>query len=151
MAAHSVPLHKRCIAKAVDMIVILFLSLILPHPVGVFIGLIYVLIHDGLPGGQSLGKRAMGLRSVMYDGSDEGGHGTPRSCDYAKSALRNAPLGVATFFAIIPFWGWFISVLLGVPMIAIELYLMMTKPEGTRLGDVMADTRVVLAKSPGAA
>ncbi len=144
MAGNGVPLHQRCLAKSLDVIVIFFLSLALPHPVGVFLGLVYVLIHDGFPGGQSLGKKAFGLRTVMYDGSDEGGHGLAQRCDYAKSALRNAPLGVATFFAIIPFWGWLISILLGIPMIAIELYLMMTRPQGARLGDVMADTRVIL-------
>jgi hypothetical protein len=147
MTGNSVPLHKRCLAKALDMIAIVFASLVLPHPVGVFIGLIYILIHDGLPGGQSLGKRVFGLRTVMFDGTEGGGHGQATPCDFAESALRNAPLGAATFFAIIPFWGWFISVLLGVPMIAIEIYLMVTRPQGARLGDVMADTRVVLAKS----
>lgn len=59
--------------------------------------------------------------------------------------IRNAPIGVATFFGIIPFWGWIILVLLGIPLLALEVYLMVTLANGGRLGDVMADTHVVEA------
>ena len=143
--SRAVTLTNRCLAKAVDLFLIFLASLILPHPAGVFLGLLYILAHDGLPGGQSVGKRLLGFRVITFDGTGDGGHGPQIACDYMKSALRNAPLGVATFFAIIPFWGWIISIIVGIPMIAIELYLMATRENGTRLGDVMADSRVVQA------
>ncbi len=136
----TVLLPLRLAAKAIDLFLIFILSLILPHPVGVFMGLIYILLHDGLPGGQSLGKRLFGFKVSMYN---ESGHA--KVCDYKSSAIRNAPIGVATFFAIIPFWGWFIAILLGLPMLFIETYLMSTRPKGARLGDAMADTVVEVA------
>jgi hypothetical protein len=50
---------------------------------------------------------------------------------------------VATFFALIPVWGWLLVILLGIPLLLIEVYLMLTVPKGQRLGDVMGDTEVV--------
>jgi uncharacterized RDD family membrane protein YckC len=127
-------------AKGIDLFLIFILSLILPHPLGVFLGLGYVLLHDGISGGQSLGKRLLKSRVVLTYGPDQN-----KVCDYKRSAVRNAPLAVATFFAIIPFWGWILALVLGLPMVAIEIYLMATRPGGDRLGDLMADTKVVHA------
>ena len=59
--------------------------------------------------------------------------------------IRNAPVGVATFFAIIPVWGWLILLLVGIPLLLIEGYLMFRVESRQRLGDVMADTEVILA------
>lgn len=125
----------RCVAKGLDLCVIFFLSIVLPYPVGVLLGFMYTLIHDGLYKGQSLGKRVFHLR-VMHLKTGE-------PCTLRESVIRNAPLGVATFFSIIPFWGWIILVLLGIPLVALEVYLMLTLANGGRLGDVMADTQVV--------
>lgn len=46
----------RCIAKSVDLCVIIFLSVVLPYPVGVMLGFIYTLTHDGVRNGQSIGN-----------------------------------------------------------------------------------------------
>ena len=59
------------------------------------------------------------------------------------SILRNAPVGVATFFAIIPVWGWIILGIIGIPLMVMEVYLMATVETGLRLGDVMGDTEVI--------
>jgi uncharacterized RDD family membrane protein YckC len=127
----------RCIAKAVDLCVIVFLAVVLPYPLGVLTGFIYTMIHDGIPPlkGQSLGKKLFHLRVVNLK------NGEP--CGLRESVIRNAPLGVAIFFGIIPFWGWIILILLGLPLVALEIYLMMTLENGGRLGDVMADTKIV--------
>lgn len=101
------------------------------------LGFIYTLVHDGLHHGQSLGKWLFQLKVVHLKDNEV--------CTVRESVIRNAPLGVATFFGIIPFWGWIILVLLGIPLVALEVYLMMTLENGGRLGDVMADTRVVEA------
>lgn len=64
-------------------------------------------------------------------------------CSMKQSLIRNLPFLVPLISAIIPLWGWIISFLLGVPLVAIELYLLFKLDSGHRLGDVMADTSVV--------
>lgn len=127
----------RCLAKGIDLCVIFFFSIVLPYPLGVLLGFIYTLVHDGLFKGQSLGKKFFNLRVVHVK--------TNQPCSLRESVIRNTPLGVATFFGIIPFWGWIILILLGLPLVALEIYLMVTLENGGRLGDVMADTRVAVA------
>lgn len=126
----------RCVAKAIDLSVILLLSLAIPYA-GAILGFIYTLVHDGIFRGQSLGKRIFHLRTIDLR--------TGAPCGLRESVIRNSPFGIATFFGIIPFWGWIILVLLGIPLVLLELYLMMTLENGARLGDVMADTQVVEA------
>jgi hypothetical protein len=63
--------------------------------------------------------------------------------DYKTSALRNAPVGLATFFAIIPIWGWAIPILIGPPLLLIEVGLMLREEHGHRIGDALADTEVI--------
>jgi hypothetical protein len=62
-------------------------------------------------------------------------------------ALRNLPVGVATFFQIIPVLGWILLVFIGVPLMAFEIWLMIRIPGSHRLGDVLGDTEVVSADS----
>jgi hypothetical protein len=135
----KVSILTRCMAKAVDLSVVFFANLILPYPVGILLGLVYVLIHDGILQGHSLGKSLFSLRAARTQD-----HGV---CSFRESAIRNAPLGVAAFFGIIPFWGWILLVLIGVPLIALEIYLMLSSPVGARLGDVMAETEVVASSA----
>ena len=59
------------------------------------------------------------------------------------SIIRNAPVGLVTFFMIIPFWGWILSLLIGIPLGLIELSLMFRAERHQRLGDVMAESVVV--------
>lgn len=132
---NKVSVITRCMAKTVDVAVVFFVNVILPYPVGVLLGLVYMLVHDGLFQGHSLGKSLFSIRAAQVKGN--------LICTVRESAIRNAPLGVATFFGIIPFWGWILLVLLGLPLIALEVYLMLSSPTGARLGDVMADTHVI--------
>lgn len=108
------------------------------YPVGPLLGFLYSLFGDALPPspGQSLGKKILKVRVVSTLNPN-----APIS--YRTSLYRNAPVGVATFFALIPVWGWAILVLIGLPMMIIEIYLIVKAPRGQRLGDVMADTEVV--------
>lgn len=126
---------NRCLAKSIDICVVIFLNTVFPHVVGALMGFLYMLVEDGLFAGQSLGKRMLKLKVIHVK------DGLP--CTYRESAIRNAPVGVATFFAIIPFWGWILAVLVGIPLIIFEIYLMMSREMGLRLGDVMADTLVI--------
>jgi uncharacterized RDD family membrane protein YckC len=138
----TAPAH-RVAAKMVDIGLIIGAAAILPYPLGPLIAFAYSLIGDGLGlgglQGQSVGKKIFGLRVVNVLS------GQPASIK--DSILRNSPVGVATFFAIIPVWGWLILGLIGLPLMAMEIYLMMSVESGHRLGDVMADTEVIAAPS----
>lgn len=135
-------LVDRLIAKGIDLFLVMAVAVVLPQFVGPILGFAYSLIADGgltllrLKGfeGQSFGKKLIGLqvRSQI----------TRQPVDLKGSIIRNLPIGVATFFAIIPFWGWLFLVLVGVPLCAMEIYLMQRVHTGHRLGDTMADTDV---------
>ena len=104
---------------------------------GALLGFFYSLVSDGLPGkfaGQSLGKRLMRLRVV-----DSSGKPIPMKA----SIIRNIPVGIVTFLMVIPFWGWILSLLVGVPFGLIELSLIARAKGHQRLGDVLASSFVI--------
>lgn len=133
-------ISRRVLAKVIDLVLAFLVASILPNFIGPFLGFIYTLVADGLDfgtlSGQSLGKKVMDLqvRSTR----------TNRPCTYRESVIRNSPVGFVTFFSVIPFWGWLIAGFVGIPLLAIELYLMLKAESAHRLGDVMADTEVVV-------
>jgi uncharacterized RDD family membrane protein YckC len=137
----KVSVINRVAAKLIDILIVIASAAILPYPLGPLLGFTYSLFADGLNQGpfrgQSVGKRIMKLQVVSVRGG--------RPASFRESALRNAPVGVATFFAIIPVWGWLILGLIGLPLMAMEIYLMLSVEKGHRLGDVMGDTEVVEA------
>lgn len=134
-----VGLLARVGAKAIDFVVVVLVAVILPYPLGPLLGFLYSLLADGLPWkplrGQSVGKKLLKLR--VWSRSRHA------PANLRDSALRNAPVALATFFAIIPVWGWIILVLVGLPLMAMEIYLMATAEAGHRLGDQMGDTEVL--------
>jgi uncharacterized RDD family membrane protein YckC len=135
----KVSVINRVIAKFIDLLMLGAFAAILPYPLGPLLGFGYSLFADGLNfgplRGQSVGKKLMRLRVVHMQ------RRAPAS--FRDSALRNAPVGVATFFAIIPVWGWLILALIGIPLMVMEVYLMLSVETGHRLGDVMGDTEVI--------
>lgn len=151
----------RVLAKMVDIFLVLGLSALPLYPIGPLLGFVYSLVADGLTlgkvSGRSFGKLLFRLRVVMLvtrDVSEPGSGGisdTPSTvrirvpATVRASIFRNAPVGVATFFAIIPVWGWLILALVGIPLMIMEVYLMATAANGHRLGDVMGDTEVIRA------
>jgi hypothetical protein len=139
---------RRVGAKFIDLAVVMLLAAAY-YPVGPLLGFLYSILADALPikgfSGQSIGKKLMKLRAVsLRPGASArvGKDGKP-SLSYRDSLFRNAPVGVATFFALIPIWGWAILALIGFPLMIVEIYLLVRAPRGQRLGDVMADTEVV--------
>ncbi|OFZ83184.1 MAG: hypothetical protein A2583_01850 [Bdellovibrionales bacterium RIFOXYD1_FULL_53_11] len=131
---------NRIVAKIIDIIIVVAVAVILPYPLGPLLGFIYSILADGMNHGpfkgQSIGKKIMKLQVVSLKQER-------MPAGYKDSAFRNAPVGVATFFAIIPIWGWIILALIGLPLMAIEIYLMVRIDTGHRLGDVMGDTEVI--------
>ncbi|MCM2277546.1 MAG: RDD family protein [Oligoflexia bacterium] len=138
-ARQKVGVLNRVSAKMIDILLIIGVAAILPYPLGPLLAFLYSLLADGLNfgpfAGQSVGKRLMRLQVVNVK--------TRKPASYRDSMLRNTPVGVATFFAIIPVWGWLILVLVGVPLMVMEIYLMMSVEAGHRLGDVMGDSEVI--------
>jgi uncharacterized membrane protein len=132
---------QRVLAKTVDLLLVFTLAAVLPYPVGPLAGFIYSLVADGVKifkfPGQSVGKKLFKLKVVQLV------NGERKPPSLKASVLRNAPVGIATFFAIIPIWGWLILGLVGIPLMIMEIYLMLSVEQGHRLGDVMGDTEVV--------
>ncbi|MBD3388104.1 MAG: hypothetical protein GF416_03570 [Candidatus Altiarchaeales archaeon] len=132
------PLGRRVLAFLID-VGVAFLALLAFLAMGYVLGLIadsaivviaqmlmvlggsiaflgYALARDGIMGGRSVGKKALGLRVVKCDGS---------RCDLVSSGLRNISF-------IIPVVG------------VVELLLPVVDAEGLRLGDKIAGTQVVV-------
>jgi hypothetical protein len=142
-------ISHRIFAKAIDFLLVVLLALIIPYPVGPLLGFFYSITADsfklGAQQSQSLGKKIFKLQTVSTLRNDASGLRAPITVK--ESVLRNAPIGVATFFALIPVWGWIILVLVGLPLVVMEAYLMLSVEGGHRLGDVMGDTQVISAKA----
>lgn len=132
--AISVARLSRLIAKAIDIFIILILSIFF-YPLGVILGGIYLAVSDSVQNGQSVGKKFMGFAVISLE------DGKP--CNAKQSAIRNLPFLIPLFFAIFPIWGWIFSLLIGTPLICLEIYLLYKLDSGHRLGDVMADTSVM--------
>ena len=124
---------KRILARLVDGLVAWAFALVLP-PVGILVGLLYLAVADGVQKGQSLGKMVFGLEVVNSDGSP---------CDLKSSVYRNIPFELAFLFAAVPFLGWILLVIVGIPILLIELWLVVADHNGSRLGDRIAGTTVI--------
>lgn len=140
---HKVKVTARVAAKGIDLLIVMLLAL--PpflYPLGPLLGFLYSLFGDGMNfwkfEGQSVGKKLMRLQVLRIPQEEP--------CGFRQAALRNAPVGIATFFAMIPIAGWIILAILGIPLMLMEIYLMLSVDSGHRLGDVMGDTEVVEAK-----
>ncbi|HEX9191696.1 MAG TPA: RDD family protein [Candidatus Deferrimicrobiaceae bacterium] len=86
---------------------------------GGFLAVLYITFRDGLFGGQSIGKKIMGVRVVHLDG---------RPISYVDSSFRNV---------------LFIIYLLMPLAIAVEAVAAFRNPERRRLGDRIGKTCVV--------
>ena len=94
-------------------------------------GLAYILIADGFSEGRSVGKRLIGLQTVI-----------PRSqkvSGFKESIIRNLPLALAYLLFSIPYIGW----LAALAILALESLLIIGNDQGLRLGDDFARTQVL--------
>jgi hypothetical protein len=121
---------NRFIAKAIDGMLVAAASQVIA-PVGWIAGLAYALIADGFPGGQSVGKRLIGLQTVV-----------PRTKEFSgfrESIIRNLPLAFAYLLVPVPYVGW----LLAGAVVMLEALLLIGNEQGVRLGDEVAGTQVL--------
>ena len=128
---------NRFLAKTIDVLIVLaiyFLAGAVWRPFGVLGAVLFCSLQDGMGVGQSVGKRIIGLR-VIEDN-------TGISCSVRDSFLRNFPFALGVVFLAIPFL-WVFFLLLCVPFVLFEAYLLLTLESGVRLGDVLGNTLVV--------
>ena len=133
-SAIKVARFSRLIAKAIDLFIVIVLSVFF-YPIGIVLSIIYMSVADALQNGQSVGKKFIGFSVISLE------DGSP--CSVKQSFIRNLPITIPLFFAIIPFAGWIICAIVGAFFIGLEVYLLYKLDSGHRLGDVMADTTVM--------
>jgi uncharacterized RDD family membrane protein YckC len=88
-------------------------------------GLVFIFLKEGLPNGQSPGKRRLGLATVDAF--------TGRPCGYAASAVR----ALLSMVLLVP------------PLTLIELLFATLRSDGRRVADLAAGTQVVAAQTVG--
>lgn len=125
---------SRLLAKFIDLFLVLVLSFAF-YPIGIILSIVYLGWSDALKGGQSVGKSFIGIKVISLE------DGAP--CSLKQSVVRNLPLLIPLVLAIIPLWGVILSALIGIPLIAVELYFLFRLDSGNRMGDVLADTTVM--------
>lgn len=130
----KVEFWPRVLAKTADALVAGLFAWLVPV-VGSVMAVAYLLLCDGLPNGQSPGKRLLGVKVVHVP--------TRRSCTVRPSVVRNLPVAAAAAFLLNPYLA-----IVAVPIVLFELYMAYTDALGIRIGDVFADTQVVDAKIP---
>ncbi|MDO8426081.1 MAG: RDD family protein [Deltaproteobacteria bacterium] len=140
-ALQKAPVLDRFIAKFIDLL-IMGAFFAFPTAVGPLAGTAYILISDGLKGGQSLGKKAIGLKTISIP--------TGQPCDFKQSIIRNAVFGVliAIYFLLgwIPYVGKAAVFLAWAAVTAIEMILVYADESGARFGDRIAGTAVIDAR-----
>jgi uncharacterized RDD family membrane protein YckC len=140
-ASAKADIGKRAVAMIIDALIALVVGLV---PIaGGIAATAYWLVRDGMEfdfmDRRSIGKKIMKLRPVTLDG---------RPMDIATSVKRNwmfALGGVVQFFSM-TIIGVVIAVPLGLAALlvgVIEVVLVFTDTDGRRMGDKLADTRVV--------
>lgn len=133
---------KRIVAAVIDCVVAAVLNFI--PAIGGLVAAGYWLVRDGMEidfmDRRSIGKKVMKLRPIRLDGQ-------PMTIE--TSARRNwmfALGGVAWFLKYIPIFGWLLLPIVGLGALALgfyELYRVLSDPQGRRLGDTMAGTKVI--------
>lgn len=126
----------RVLAKIADFLVAILFAWLVPSFAGDLFGVVYLLLADAMPNGQSPGKRLFGVKVVHVP--------TRRPCDSRRSVIRNIPLAFAFLIALSnP-----ILALVALPIVLFELYMVCTDPLGVRIGEIFADTQVIDGKVP---
>lgn len=117
---------------------------------GLLLGAAYLLFRDGIPyaewGPRSLGKRWLGVRPYRTDGGE---------LSWQTSARRNATVGgAAAVWSVVYLAGGFRGIPFGevllwaaVAVIVVEGALVAFDPAARRMGDRLAETRVVEARA----
>jgi uncharacterized RDD family membrane protein YckC len=130
-------LGKRVVAVIIDWVIAWVLAMVIPF-LGGLIGAAYMLLRDGLDFNfmdrRSLGKKLMKLRAVTLDGSP---------VDINVSVKRNWVFAIGPVLMILPVVGWVLGSIVGFVIGIIEIVLVFSDEEGRRMGDKLANTKVI--------
>ena len=121
---------NRFIAKLIDLFLAAAAAEVIV-PVGFLVGLAYLLVADGFAGGRSLGKRLIGLQTILPDIREAAG--------FRESIIRNIPFALAHLAFAVPYIGWVVAV----SIMAFEAVLIIGNEQGRRIGDELAGTQVL--------
>ena len=121
---------NRFIAKLIDLFLAAAAAEVIV-PVGFLAGLAYLLVADGFAGGRSIGKRLIGLQTILPDTREPAG--------FRESIIRNIPFAVAQLAFAVPYVGWLVSA----AVVVFEAILIIGNEQGRRLGDELAGTQVL--------
>lgn len=124
-------------ARAID-VGIAWLLYIATGPAGIVMALMYILFADAMVNGQSIGKKAFGVKVIFLP--------TRSAVRHRDSVLRNAPFGLVIILAMMPDLG--LRAFIGGVMVigGIEAFRAWRDPQGQRLGDLWAQTQVIDGK-----
>ncbi len=125
---------NRFIAKLIDLFLAAAAAEVIV-PIGFLAGLAYLLVADGFAGGRSVGKRLIGLQTILPD--------TRESAGFRESIIRNIPFAAAQLVFAIPYVGPYVGWLTAALILAFEAILIIGNEQGRRLGDELAGTQVV--------
>ena len=132
-------LVERTLAKAIDLI-IAGAILSIPTFVAPAAALLYLLIADGLKGGQSIGKKIIGLKVISLASGDGA------AADFRASLMRNANVAAILLLYLIvgciPYVGIVAVVVVGGAVAFYEGTLVYNDELGIRFGDRLAVTMV---------
>ncbi|MFG1514160.1 hypothetical protein ABMA71_06075, partial [Halobacteriovorax sp. ZH3_bin.1] len=68
-SAIKVARYSRILAKAIDLFIVVVLSLFL-YPIGILLSIVYLTFADSIQNGQSVGKKFIGFRVIsLVDGT----------------------------------------------------------------------------------
>jgi RDD family protein len=125
---------NRFIAKLIDLFLAAAAAEVIA-PVGFLAGLAYLLVADGFAGGRSVGKRLIGLQTILP--------GTRESAGFRESIIRNIPFAAAQLAFAIPYVGPYVGWLASAVIVGFEAILIIGNEQGRRLGDELAGTQVL--------
>jgi uncharacterized RDD family membrane protein YckC len=130
-------LGKRAAAVIIDCVITWVVALIIPF-IGGIIGAAYILLRDGFDisfmDRRSLGKKLLKLRPITLDGSP---------VDLSVSLKRNWVFAIGPFLMIFPIVGWVLGSIIWLVLTIIETVLVLTDEEARRMGDKIANTKVI--------
>ncbi len=136
VGAGKADLGKRFVEALIDGALAMIVGFI--PIIGGLIGAAYMLVRDGLEldfmDRRSIGKKLVKLRPVRLDG---------QPMDITTSVKRNIPFAIGPVIMVIPVLGWIIGPIVAMVIGLIEVILVLTDPEGRRMGDKFAETKVI--------
>jgi len=131
-------LLMRLFAKLIDIFILIslfYITSIISNFLANILAIFYWVFIDNTTENGSPGKWLLGFKIISIK--------EPPYLSLKISAYRNLLFILTFLFYCFPLWGWYINLIIVFPCILVEIVLMYFLEEGTRLFDVLTDTRVI--------